>query len=236
MIAGGVLAAAVGGWWWYRHRRRQQEHKVRKAEVDKAEREGELEKRKKKEDEEEERKKTMRRRARRKGNWDSEDGSDWSDYSEDYDSVSDGGTIRPRRRRRRRRRDRGRRRHRRRRSYSDSEDSYESDETYVPRRKASRDRTPSPSPTPPPPVPRASKEEKKETNFRDSVFSSYHSMKNAAVKLEYVEAKVKLKKQLEEEERIDAHRKAKIAEANKELEASKRREQGLDSAGSSTSK
>lgn len=174
----------------------------------------------------------------------------WSE-SEDYDPVSDGGTIVPRRRRRRRRgkrrdRDGGRRRrHRRRGSYSDSESEY-SDDSYDSRRRhanrRARDRRDSmgsdTSKPPVPPIPASTDPKagkKRETNFRDSVFSSYHSMKEAAVRLKLVEAKVKLKKQLEAEERIDAARKAKIEQANREIEASRRMERrmvGDESAGS----
>ena len=52
---------------------------------------------------------------------------------------------------------------------------------------------------------------KPQKNFRDSVFSSYTSMKQAAVKLKYVEAKVKLQKQLEKEEELERQRQAAIS-------------------------
>jgi hypothetical protein len=52
-------------------------------------------------------------------------------------------------------------------------------------------------------------------------------MKKAAVRLKYVEAKVKLKKQLEEEEAIEKARQDKIREANAEIETSKRRDAEL---------
>lgn len=66
------------------------------------------------------------------------------------------------------------------------------------------------------------KASKPDTSFRDSVFSSYTSMKKAAVQLKYVEAKVKLKKQLDAEERVESERQMKIREANREIEMSKR--------------
>lgn len=47
-------------------------------------------------------------------------------------------------------------------------------------------------------------------------------MKKAAVRLKQVEAKAKLKKQLDEEERIERIRQAKIKEANLEIERAKR--------------
>lgn len=43
-------------------------------------------------------------------------------------------------------------------------------------------------------------------------------MKKAAVRLKYVEAKVKLKKQLEEEEKLEKVRRNKVKEANMEIE------------------
>jgi hypothetical protein len=56
-------------------------------------------------------------------------------------------------------------------------------------------------------------------------------MRDAAVKLRHVEQKVKLKRQLEAEEKIEAARRAKIAEANREIELSRRK----DSANSGSS-
>jgi hypothetical protein len=61
-------------------------------------------------------------------------------------------------------------------------------------------------------------------------------MKNAAVKLKYVEAKMKLKKQLAAEGRIERARQDRIREANAEIERSQRLAEGpADSAGSGTS-
>lgn len=152
------------------------------------------------------------------------------------------------RRRRRQRRGRDRFGHRRRRSESESmtETDY-SDETYYPRRHQWRERDgdrarrrdrywrkypydpyynrpPPPShhdhPQPPvpvvPPIPQGKR--RKRDTFRDSVFSSYNSMKKAAVRLKYMEAKVKLKKQLEEEEKLEKIRRDKVKEANMEIE------------------
>lgn len=122
-----------------------------------------------------------------------------------------------------------------------------SDETYYPRRHQWRERDgdrarrrdrywrkypydpyynrpPPPShhdhPQPPvpvvPPIPQGKR--RKRDTFRDSVFSSYNSMKKAAVRLKYMEAKVKLKKQLEEEEKLEKIRRDKVKEANMEIE------------------
>lgn len=200
---------------------------------------------------------------RKKGN--GRFGSDESSESgsESYDSVSDGGTIRPSRRKRNRRgwdrRGRGRRR------VSDSESESESSDvssiTYYPRtrgrrrdaerrrrreedrrreeadrrrearrreeesryrrdRRHRRSLTPSTSPSPSPertPAPLPKSRPRKRDAFRDSVFSSYGSMKKAAVRLKYVEAKTKLKKQLEEEEGLEKARQDKIREANREI-------------------
>jgi len=63
-----------------------------------------------------------------------------------------------------------------------------------------------------------------DTSFRDSVFSSYKSMKKAAVQLKYVEAKAKLKTQLEDEDRLERERQAKINEANREIELARQAE------------
>ncbi|OCF32201.1 hypothetical protein I316_06115 [Kwoniella heveanensis BCC8398] len=68
------------------------------------------------------------------------------------------------------------------------------------------------------PTPTSTGKRRKRDTFRDSVFSSYNSMKNAAVRLKYVEAKVKLKKQLEEEDRMENRRREKVREANREIE------------------
>ena len=56
------------------------------------------------------------------------------------------------------------------------------------------------------------------------MFSSYTSMKKAAVQLKYVEAKAKLKKQLESEDKLEEERRAKIKEANREIELARRAE------------
>lgn len=50
-------------------------------------------------------------------------------------------------------------------------------------------------------------------------------MKQAAVKLKHVEAKVKLKKALESEERLEQARRDKIREANREIEMANRRKE-----------
>ncbi|KAE8539570.1 hypothetical protein D1P53_004672 [Cryptococcus gattii VGV] len=86
------------------------------------------------------------------------------------------------------------------------------------------------SPVPPAPPIQQEKRRKRDT-FRDSVFSSYNSMKKAAVRLKYVEAKVKLKKQLEEEEKLEKIRRDKVKDANREFERANR--EGQDRKGSS---
>ncbi|WVQ72993.1 hypothetical protein IAR50_002556 [Cryptococcus sp. DSM 104548] len=249
LILGFVLAVAVGVWLWWRHRK-----KVR---ADAVKKKGEIEEREKKRIEGEKEKELVDRmkaikgkgkkgkgsgRKKREQSEDSEDESeDWSEESgsESDDSVSDGGTIYPSRTRRRRygrgrpSRRSDRYRHRRRR-YSDTETEW-SDETYHPRRYRYRERDRyrydnryyDPHPPlrrPPPPQQEPSS---KSRGFRDSVFSSYNSMKKAAVRLKYVEAKVKLKKQLEEEERVERARKDKVMEANREIEEEKAWEKGL---------
>ncbi|KIR33956.1 hypothetical protein I352_03185 [Cryptococcus deuterogattii MMRL2647] len=86
--------------------------------------------------------------------------------------------------------------------------------------------------SPVPPAPSIPQEKRRKIDtFRDSVFSSYNSMKRAAVRLKYVEAKVKLKKQLEEEEKLEKIRRDKVKDANKEFERADR--EGQDRKGSS---
>ncbi|WVO12434.1 hypothetical protein L204_100033 [Cryptococcus depauperatus] len=246
IILGSVLALAVGIWLWWRHRKKVKvDEAKKKAEIEEREQ-------KRVEDEKEKKLMGKKRAMRgKKGRGrskreESETDSDeyWSDSdseSESDDSISDGGTIHPSRTRRRRvkrrgnrrKRDRGRYGNRRRRSETESETDY-SDESYYPRRNrrgrrrssydSYYDRRPSrrvESPlSPSPPVPAAAKKQSK--GFRDSVFSSYNSMKNAAVRLKYVEAKVKLKKQLDDEEKLEQIRREKIREANKEIEDAKK--------------
>ncbi|KAK8853090.1 hypothetical protein IAR55_003791 [Kwoniella newhampshirensis] len=146
-----------------------------------------------------------RRGGRRGGEYDSDSGTDYSDE-----------TYLPRRRERDRRRDRydrdrGGERHRGRSRLEISR----SPSPQPPRGRPTRQLTAS-STHPSPPVV-ATKRRKRDT-FRDSVFSTYTSMKNAAVRLKYVEAKVKLQKQLEEEEVLERKRREKVTEANKELD------------------
>ncbi|WWC91553.1 uncharacterized protein L201_006499 [Kwoniella dendrophila CBS 6074] len=63
-----------------------------------------------------------------------------------------------------------------------------------------------------------SKNQKNSRHFRDSVFSTYNSMKKAAIKLKYHEAKIKLDEQLKKEELIELERKEKIKKANQEID------------------
>ena len=214
------------------------EDKRRKAEIDKADKERELASRRKKEEEEARRRLQQRmRRMRRLADYDIESDSGFDDSEEEYDSLSDGGTIRPRRRKKRYRRYRSRGRRRRRRSeYSESGNSSDSEAPATiaakSEQKIQKDEVENTEDAKEPPALSTSakmdipKDTKKEFGFRDSVFSTFHSMKEAAVKLKYVEAKAKLKKQLETEERIELERKAKIAEANREIRMEDDKEQG----------
>ncbi|ODO10287.1 hypothetical protein I350_02516 [Cryptococcus amylolentus CBS 6273] len=243
LILGSVLAVSVGVWLWWRHRKKVRADVEKKKEIEEREKariEGD------KERELEEKMRAMKGKGRgkkergkgRKKREESEESEDeseeWSESgSESDDSVSDGGTIYPSRTRRRRYRARQSRRDRyrhRRRRYSDTETDW-SDETYYPRRhhryrdpyRDDRYYDPPPARGPPPQEPAPNPPR----SFRDSVFSSYNSMKKAAVRLKYVEAKVKLKKQLEEEERLEKARRDKVKEANKEIEEEKKWESGL---------
>ncbi|WWD19504.1 hypothetical protein CI109_103965 [Kwoniella shandongensis] len=163
------------------------------------------------------RKKYGHSRSRRRG------GGGGGRYDSDSETDFSDETYLPPRRNRR---DRNRKR-----------DRYE-DEYYTRERDRNRDRGRrkiSPSPPPPAQSTRPPKPTRQSTSssqgtipshsatakhrtFRDSVFSSYNSMKKAAVRLKYVEAKVKLKKQLEEEEALERKRREKVREANRELE------------------
>ncbi|KAK4686633.1 hypothetical protein P7C73_g3492, partial [Tremellales sp. Uapishka_1] len=236
LIVGAVFAVIVGSWVWWRHRKKKKEEAVNARELIREEERTRAQMRR--EQEEEEAKELEKKKRKKKGRGRRSESE--SDSSESYDSVSDGGTIRPRRRRRGgRRRDRGYSRRRRRDdTESESEDSYWSDETYYPRRRRGRRKeyppphrkrgrappsssTASPSPPPLPKPPQKAEKQEKST-FRDSVFSSYTSMKKAAVRLKYVEAKVNLKKKLKEEENIEVNRRKKIDEANAEIAESRR--------------
>lgn len=252
---GGVLLLSILSWAWWRTRKRKSKDEDRAKQV-------ELEEDKKIKELVEQRRLEEGRRDRRRSMTSDSDNS-WSESGtsgseESYESVSDGGTVVPKRRkkerrRRRRRSGRGRRGQRYVDDYSSDETDW-SDETDYGRyghrrRKRRRDRphrsqdtryrsrrrsyTPSPSPSPSPtpslpPLPsrsnrsRATRPNPTGSNFRDSVFSTYASMKRAAVQLKYVEAKAKLKQQLEEEDKIERARQAKIQErvrqANREIE------------------
>lgn len=132
--------------------------------------------------------------------------------------------------RRRREEDRRREKARRRR-----EDDYRFERER--RNRRHRPITPSPSPSPPPtPTPISKPKRRKRDGFRDSVFSSYGSMKKAAVRLKYVEAKVKLKQQLADEDAVEKARQEKIRVVNREIFRDRlRSEQEEDSGGSSKS-
>ncbi|ORX40733.1 hypothetical protein BD324DRAFT_17600 [Kockovaella imperatae] len=153
------------------------------------------------------------------------------------------------------RRGRGRRHGRGRRRWSESETESDSEDTefdYIPRKRRDRrrgrygrgesddeindiyDRRHGKQgrryePEMPPPAPvntRGAGRSKRET-FRDSVFSSYSSMKKAAVRLKYVEQKVKLKKQLEAEEAVEQARREKVIQANRDLKRQQEEEKKL---------
>ncbi|WVR07831.1 hypothetical protein IAU60_004874 [Kwoniella sp. DSM 27419] len=265
IVGGCLLALSVGGWAWFRHRRKKQTEAIRLRKEMMEDEERRAQHRKDRELKEMIGVTAMAAglgRGRGRSRSDSER-EDSDEGSEGYDSVSDGGTIRPSRRRRRRRR---RRRHNKRRGdYRREEkdwdqgrdfghrsrrrgDDYDSDrdrnkdslysvDSYDARSWRERshvrqhDRSHHRHLSSPPLSPRSpaltpgtgrtgtlgAKRRIRDT-FRDSVFSSYTSMKKAAVRLKYVEAKVKLKRQLDEEERVEQERRAKVAQANREIE------------------
>jgi hypothetical protein len=193
------------------------------------------------------------RKKRRKKRYDSEDESD-SDESYDSLSESDGGTIRPRRRRRPRGKKEGRRGRGGKYDYS-SDESVASTFYARPRKDKSRNdrydrqrdgsswRTPTskdsdmPLGLGPPTTGLHTGSSGKSLGrkgslgqrFRDSVFSTYDSMKNKAARLEIlrneaIEAKrleqeLKLQAALMEEEKIEMERQRqmKIREANERL-------------------
>lgn len=215
----GVSLLGIALWVYLKHRRKTQENRSKALQLEREEVERAYAEKRAVEQEAEaaqragKRKKRSKGRRRRPDSSEDDSASASSASDTEYDSMSDGGTVRRRRRPRRRRYssddsdysyDYERRRGRRRRERS----ARRGRRPYPPRR-----RSPSPSPTPTPtPTPPSKK------SFRDSVFSTYDSMKKAAVRLKYVEQKVKLKKQLEAEERVEKSRQAKIKEANRELE------------------
>ena len=165
------------------------------------------------------------RRGRRRKNQSDTESSDASSIQ--YRSRRRGGRVAGRRRwEDDRRREDSRRR--------DDEYRYDRNrDRHRHRRSLTPSPSPSPSPTPAlPSLPKAAK--KKRDNFRDSVFSSYGSMKKAAVRLKYVEAKVKLKNQLAQEDETEKVRQDKIREANREIFKERMSaEKGEESAGSS---
>ncbi|KAI9633891.1 uncharacterized protein MKK02DRAFT_28640 [Dioszegia hungarica] len=225
----GLLCIGVGVWAVFRQRRKKREDEERRKEVEALEKEEKAElgasTAGKATEGDVDKAATGMGKGRKGGGGESAEDSEW-DSEDDYDSFSDGGTIRPRRRPRRRERGRWKRR----RGRDRERDYYSSDESDFSyhgesrarssRRNRDRDRdrrprSPSPSPSP---TPRARDATGKRKSFRDSVFSTYQSMKSAAVRLKQAEMTEKLKKQLEDEERIEAIRQAKVKEANREIE------------------
>lgn len=201
----GALVIGVAVWAVFRQRRKKREDEERKKEVEALDKAAEAEAGK-----ESEGKAGDKRKSKGEGGEESDE-SGWS--SEEYDSLSDGGTIRPRRRQRRRKRDRyrwGNRRRRRDSYYSSEED--ESDYSYRPSRRSHRHNRHHRSPTPSPPPARS-----KRQTFRDSVFSTFQSMKHAAIRSKQDEMEKRLRKQLEDEERIELARQKKVREANEEI-------------------
>ncbi|WWC94697.1 hypothetical protein V866_001545 [Kwoniella sp. B9012] len=217
LIICGILALSVGSWLFFRHQQRRRNEKQQKK---KEEMENEI--KRKKEMKDDQRFKALAfghnsRRGRGRGRYD-------SDEYEDYwtDEYSDGGTIRPSRRRRRRR-DPPRRyrrddRRRRRDEYSEDDDD-DDDETYSRSIEPKSAFSFRPSPSTPSGTGQGLKSAlSKKKGFRDSVFSTYTSMKKAAIKHKYVEAKIKLDEQLKQEEELENQRKIKVLQANREIE------------------
>ncbi|WWD03468.1 hypothetical protein V865_001520 [Kwoniella europaea PYCC6329] len=216
LIICGILALSVGSWLFFRHQQRRRNEKQQKK---KEEMENEI--KRKKEMKDDQRFKALAfghnsRRGRGRGRYDSDDYEDY--WTDEY---SDGGTIRPSRRRRRRR-DPPRRyrrddKRRRRDEYSDEDD--DDDETYSRSIEPKSAFSFRPSPSTPSGTGRGLKSAlTKKKGFRDSVFSTYTSMKKAAIKHKYVEAKIKLDEQLKQEEELENQRKIKVLQANREIE------------------
>ncbi|OCF74139.1 hypothetical protein I204_04509 [Kwoniella mangroviensis CBS 8886] len=220
LIICGILALSVGSWLFFRHQQRRRNERQQKK---KEEMENEI--KRKKEMKDDQRFKALAfghnsRRGRGRGRYDSD-----SDAYEDYwtEEYSDEGTIRPSRRRRRRgdppRRYRRDDRRRRRDEYSDDDETYS--RSIEPKSAFSF----RPSPSTPSGTGQGLKSAlTKKKGFRDSVFSTYTSMKKAAIKHKYVEAKIKLDEQLKQEEELENQRKMKVLQANREIEEFNRAE------------
>ena len=227
IILTGVLALGVGGYLLWRRRKRSAHDRSRREHAEREEKEAKLAPRSAAPPTKE--KSCVKSRPSLR--WSDEEDSDF--YS-DYDSLSDGGTIRPRRRYKARRhypaphRSRGRGAYspRRDRSYDDyslSSSRSEYSPAYRPSRShQTRHRDRHHKRFPHSPQSTAASVTSKRSDFRDSVFSTYSSMRSAAVRLKRHEAEVKLAKQLEAEEEAEtrrlAARKLKAQEANAEIE------------------
>ncbi|WWC64412.1 uncharacterized protein I303_107022 [Kwoniella dejecticola CBS 10117] len=233
IIVCGVVALSVGAWLFFRSRQRKRYKKKEKKKQDIEE--------KMKEKERTERELDMlkgfghsrRDRAGRRGKggrggrggrYDDDAESDSQDYSDDDDETISSSRSR-RHRYRQRRGGRARRERGRGGRYRDREFSEDDESDYTRERREKEGYTPKsafsvrPSASASASASRSPKSAlSRKKSFRDSVFSTYNSMKKAAVRLKYVEAKVKLDQQLEEEERLERERKEKIKEANREIE------------------
>ncbi|WVW85985.1 hypothetical protein I302_108023 [Kwoniella bestiolae CBS 10118] len=207
LIICGILALSGGSWLFFRHSQRKRHDKQQRKKEDM---ENELKRKKEMKDDQRFNALAFGHGRRgggrgRRGRYESDD--EYEDWSDEY---SDGGIIRPSRRRRRRDR------RRRRREYSDDE----TDRSVEPKSAFSF----RPSPSPGGPLKSALTKKGTGRGFRDSVFSTYTSMKKAAIKHKYVEAKVKLDEQLRAEEKLENQRRMKVQEANREIDQFNRSE------------
>ncbi|WWC71852.1 uncharacterized protein I206_105811 [Kwoniella pini CBS 10737] len=209
IIICGILALSVGSWLFFRSRQRKRYKRKEKKKQDLEDKLKEKESIKR----ELELMKTFKHNKRLKGkNEKYFTDSDSDDYSEDY---SDDETI-PKRSGKYRKRKKDRKSKRRRRYDSEEEEDDES----IYERELSREKekmTPKSAFSFRPSSNKSKSALNRKKSFRDSVFSTYNSMKKSAIKLKYVEAKVKLEKQLEQEEILEKERKEKILKANEEI-------------------
>lgn len=207
----GAMFIAVAVWVIYRQRKKKKEDSDRKKEVEALEKDIKVVEEGKVKASIEAKGESGKKRD------DDDESSGWD--SEEYDTLSDGGTIRPRRRRGGRRDKyrssrRGRHRDRGRDYYSSDESDFSYREPSRRIRDHRRRRQPSPSPSPPPPrLPKRGRRK----SFVDSVFSTFQSMKDAAIDKRQDEMDSKLKQALEDEERIEKARQMKVREANAEI-------------------
>ena len=180
-------AGCVGLWVFWRHRRKVTTEAARRREAELEEGRNAVRRATRSDSEDEGQ---GRQRPKRRGRYD--------------ESESDG--YEPRRRTRRS--DRAYSDRRRRRRKYDDDGSYPSDDSeYYSRRETKDPRRRPLSPITP-------KSRRPRDTFRDSVFSTYASMKSAAVKLKHVEARTKFKRQMRREEELEQERKDRVDKAN----------------------